>query len=476
MDYKLFLSKDKALLEAPAGYGKTTSIVECLKVCEGKQLILTHTHAGVASLKKKIKEAKIDSKKYNIETIDSFALRTYKSHMGKEKQTILEDEDVWKKEGKNIKTNVTHLIKKSSIIRSILRNTYTGVFVDEYQDCTESANALIEEIGSILPVRIFGDWLQAIFGFNKNDPLTEYSNLHPDFIKNKFELTIPWRWEKTNKELGSEIKLIRSDLIANKKTDLSNCKQIEVTSDDSYIKKICFSVLKTNESILIVHPDKNHCRTIAKYLTYKYHVLESIDDKDFYRISKLFDELVTSKSFQDNFFLVIEEIFTKGSIEEYYKSKSFINKKEVIKKIVSTKIQNSIKDIEKDFSFKKIADLLYFLHTICKFSLKDNRVELFNTIYSALIISDKDKILVYKAVRDLRDNIRHTGRVINYHAIDTTLLTKGLEFDNVIVIGGDSIGSKYGKYNMKNWYVAISRGTKRLIIHSSTKVFDFSSI
>ena len=55
MDHRLFLSKKKSLLEAPAGYGKTTSIVKCLEFCEGKQLILTHTHAGVASLKKKMK-------------------------------------------------------------------------------------------------------------------------------------------------------------------------------------------------------------------------------------------------------------------------------------------------------------------------------------------------------------------------------------------------------------------------------------
>ena len=51
-----FISKRKSLLIAPAGCGKTYTIAECLKYTEGLHLILTHTHAGVASLKKKLKK------------------------------------------------------------------------------------------------------------------------------------------------------------------------------------------------------------------------------------------------------------------------------------------------------------------------------------------------------------------------------------------------------------------------------------
>ncbi len=48
MDYAGFVSKAKSFIVAPAGYGKTYAIAECLKHTKGKQLILTHTHAGVA--------------------------------------------------------------------------------------------------------------------------------------------------------------------------------------------------------------------------------------------------------------------------------------------------------------------------------------------------------------------------------------------------------------------------------------------
>ena len=70
---KVFISKRESLLIAPAGCGKTYTIAECLRYTEGLQLILTHTHAGVASLKEKIKEKGIATNKYRIETIASYA-------------------------------------------------------------------------------------------------------------------------------------------------------------------------------------------------------------------------------------------------------------------------------------------------------------------------------------------------------------------------------------------------------------------
>ena len=55
MNTEDFISKDKSMLIAPAGYGKTHLITECLIHTTGKQLILTYTHAGVASINEKIK-------------------------------------------------------------------------------------------------------------------------------------------------------------------------------------------------------------------------------------------------------------------------------------------------------------------------------------------------------------------------------------------------------------------------------------
>ena len=61
IDWTEFLACDRGLLIAPAGHGKTTAIADCLNLCpdDSCQLVLTHTHAGIASLKKKFKEKKV---------------------------------------------------------------------------------------------------------------------------------------------------------------------------------------------------------------------------------------------------------------------------------------------------------------------------------------------------------------------------------------------------------------------------------
>ena len=54
-EIEAFLTSSKGFLEAPAGHGKTHTIGLCVQMCldKEKQLVLTHTHAGVSSLKQK---------------------------------------------------------------------------------------------------------------------------------------------------------------------------------------------------------------------------------------------------------------------------------------------------------------------------------------------------------------------------------------------------------------------------------------
>ena len=40
---------------APAGFGKTHTIAQATSLSTGRQLVLTHTHAGVNALRKKMR-------------------------------------------------------------------------------------------------------------------------------------------------------------------------------------------------------------------------------------------------------------------------------------------------------------------------------------------------------------------------------------------------------------------------------------
>ena len=63
MDIDTFLSANKSMVIAPAGFGKTYTIAECIASYRGEKrvLVLTHTHAGIASLKEKFRLKNIPS-------------------------------------------------------------------------------------------------------------------------------------------------------------------------------------------------------------------------------------------------------------------------------------------------------------------------------------------------------------------------------------------------------------------------------
>ena len=85
-----FIGSKKSILIAPAGHGKTSAISRCLKLCPETScsLVLTHTHAGIASLKSKFSKENISSSKYRLETIDSFARNLVLSFMGSEFENL----------------------------------------------------------------------------------------------------------------------------------------------------------------------------------------------------------------------------------------------------------------------------------------------------------------------------------------------------------------------------------------------------
>ena len=87
MDFKIedFISHKKSMLIAPAGYGKTYTIAECVAMGDGKSLILTHTNAGVAALKNRLKTKGVPSAKYHIETISGYAQKYIKAYIPADK-------------------------------------------------------------------------------------------------------------------------------------------------------------------------------------------------------------------------------------------------------------------------------------------------------------------------------------------------------------------------------------------------------
>ena len=96
----------------------------------GKELILTHTHAGVAALKYKLSCFGVSSGLYQVDTIAGWALR-FAAHFPELSglSTITPTGEDWNQ----VYGAATKLLKGSPV-REIVRYSYSGIYVDEYQD------------------------------------------------------------------------------------------------------------------------------------------------------------------------------------------------------------------------------------------------------------------------------------------------------------------------------------------------------
>ena len=491
MNINKFISGNKTLLIAPAGYGKTHTIAKCiLQTPENeKQLILTHTHAGITSIRGKFKKLNVPTSKYHIETITGFAQRYVLAYYVGNDIPPQEDSGIYYSFLIKI---AKKLFKKNSIKRTV-KYSYNGLFVDEYQDCTKSQHEMLMVLSEILPIHILGDPMQGIFGFK--EPLVDFENDLNDFEKVE-ELDTPWRWNKegNNLQLGNNLKNIRNALKSrNKRINLSEFASInfieanekDIYSNNSVLRQTLNNLITNREinSLLLIFPEYFDERSFKKggindrakikaQIDYSNQLilLEAIDAKDFYIISKNIDDLILNisrkrkkiKVMNDKLFL---KLFNKGDLNKWIKDDRLINKNgnnRIIKNVLE-KITN---DFISSPSTRKLLDIILFMKKDLKFKTK--RYDLLDSIIKSMNIAITEKISVYNAMVKHKNIVRRVGRKVQGKYIGTTLLTKGLEFDTVVILNAHRID------DYKHFYVAITRACNKLIIFSKKKILEFN--
>lgn len=478
---------------APAGYGKTHTIAECLNFTpQGeRQLILTHTHAGIASIKEKIKKLNIPSNKYQVETISSFAQKYVLSFYIQDNMPFQENA----KEYYNFIIQTATKLFKCHSIKRIINGTYKGLFVDEYQDCTKPQHEMILALSEILPTHLLGDPLQGIMNFD-ND-LVDFGTDLTDFEIIP-ELNTPHRWytDGNNKDLGDALKEIRGILQteSNKGIDLSkyNLNKVlhvikieegDIYKPDSVYRKGLKKLIENPEfeSLLLLVPeyskggvpkgnvfDRAKLRTLIDYKR-KLVLIEAIDEKTFYSIAKKIDSIIvdidTSKfKIKKICSEILTQLFEVTSINEWFKQSDnrLIQKNRSEEdKSKSEKLNNIIEIFISTPSPKTLKNFLLFLKNELHFKYK--RPGLLNSVFKALDNAHEENQSVYQSMVSHKNVIRRIGRKINGKCIGTTALTKGLEFDTVAILDAHEFICP------KNFYVAITRASKRLIIFTKNE-------
>lgn len=503
IDWTEFLACDRGLLIAPAGHGKTTAIADCLNLCpdDSCQLVLTHTHAGIASLKKKFKEKKVPAHKYQLETITGFAQRYVLAFQGSSVLPKPEDKHYF-----NVAVAKCNEILSSPLIQCIISLSFGGVFVDEYQDCTISQHNMIMYLAQNLPLHILGDPLQGIFEFEE-ERLVDFNNdLTWLFGFKVFHLlNYPWRWHNTNEPLGREILSIRNLLERDNSIILKQMPEIGLyleqwsNSNDyyslEYIKWLS-SIIRKYEShnTLIICPTYhgNNSKGIKtpkgdlkdrikiKYqfdFNNSYLLLDAIDGRTYYSVSRNIDTYITRcikgsridpiKHFHDLLeSLYVSKTFLNKWISSTKKGWKFRDKQDREEKRISCIFEKSFNRFIEAPSLKSQLTVLDTVKSIPGYS--NHRPDFWYEIIRCLKNAIAEDISLYQSMDRHRSRIRHMGRKIEGKCIGTTFLTKGLEFDTVIILYPERFEDK------KNFYVAISRACKTLVFITSTNeiIFD----
>ncbi|MBE2192630.1 MAG: AAA family ATPase [Anaerolinea sp.] len=457
---KSLMDHDRAFLIAPAGCGKTQTIAEMVALStQGVQLILTHTHAGVQSLRNRLNRLKVNRKCYELDTIAGWALRIV-NHYPQTADFVkrIPEKDDYPKIYMGAVTVLCH-----RFMQRVVQESYSGVIVDEYQDCTKSQHELILVLAGMLPCRILGDPLQGIFNFGKNDlPVDWELDIRPHF-ESVEQLREPYRWQGKNEQLGAWLlsvreKLERGDPISWEASTL-RWKQ----SSDSCNRETCFSAIREEGTIVAIHPDGSNphgCHRLAQQLKGNYQSIEPMEAGDLMAWAGKLD----SASGNQRAMRIIE--FAAACITAVSTSLKTIKDKFEISGTPDfsrvtrhADIALKLVSVARQTGFNGFVEILRLIHKIDNAHLY--RADLWYGMLNALKLYSMGE---YPSLKDAawhsRQREKFAGRREFPRIVSRTLLIKGLEYDHAIVLDAD-------KFNVKNLYVALTRGSHSLTIISS---------
>ena len=120
--------------------------------------------------------------------------------------------------------------------------------------------------------------------------------------------------------------------------------------------------------------------------------------------------------------------------------------------------------VKESSSAQNILDFILYLQK--EFKIRVVRTDVYYTIIQVLRDAISRKISLSESLKINRDKTRKLGRRLKGKYIGTTLLTKGLECDTVLILDADKFDSP------KHLYVALSRACSRLIVASTNTVLS----
>lgn len=452
---------------APAGFGKTHLIAAAVANATKRQLVLTHTYAGVNALRQKMRQLGTPNRMVRLDTIASWALRLCLSYPSSSAwETVRPNGSDWL----NLYKHCSGLLD-ATFIRRILRASYDGLYVDEYQDCSTDQHRLILQLARDLPCRVVGDPLQAIFDFGSEETL-QWEQEIPKHFECLGELGTPHRWIQAGQErLGDWLLMARTLLSQDQPIELgrlpASIRIVHAHAADD------LAILQGNtcrhfrcdqeQSIIAIHrgaPEfKAKCHNLARNIGGRFSSIEEIEGRDFFsRVRRLHharsgrEQLLELLSFAA---LCMTGVTTAVSASSRRGEHTVLRS--------STRNPPLTLAANECLRLPSSASALAFLQSLTAVpNVHVFRADLLGRMLGALRTHVRyPELELIDAADRYQSGFRHKGRLTGRRRlIGTTLLVKGLEFDHAIVLDAASLPRK-------ELYVALTRGARSLTIIST---------
>lgn len=257
----------------PAGAGKTELIAAAVAEVaarDGTSLVLTHTHAGVDVLRRRMRKFGVDSDRVVVRTIDSWSYDLI-THFPLLAALAVPDTPDWSEMAEYHRAAARAV--NTTAVRRMLKVSYTNLFIDEYQDCLSEQHGLALELAKVLPTAVFGDPLQGLFNFGKNRPADWNAEVVPNFPAVEVAYR-PRRWDPDHQDLGAWLVTIRDRLMSGQSIDLTAGPVKWVLRRDARtFVHVCHAALGLDGSVAVlgaVSSGLRQCRTQPRWFVLGY--------------------------------------------------------------------------------------------------------------------------------------------------------------------------------------------------------------
>ncbi|MCK4659805.1 MAG: AAA family ATPase [Phycisphaerae bacterium] len=448
---------------AAAGCGKTEVIATAVaSYGEGKELVLTHTHAGVEAIRRRVSRVAAPTGAYQIDTIAGWSLRLARAFP--ETSGLPNAKPRTNADYSAVYAAATRLLALQPI-REIMGASYSGVYVDEYQDCTVEQHDLVMALLNTLPCRVVGDPLQGIFSFGGNEAITWEEHVRPSF-ENVTGPTTPWRWVSSNPALGEWLRDVRMRLQQGQDLDVRGAPiqwidgSNRVTKQQRQLSACYDAASNEGETVIVIHQWPNQCHDVASHLKGLYSCVEAIDLTDLYHFAARLD---SSSGYSRAVVLldfackcmtkVRTELRTIRDALEKNRVPNVRKHRDCLDALLKVANNDSMAGVESALqSISGIPGAVTYRRELLREMIRSAR---------ALRVGEAETL--EDAAWIARNRARQRGRLLSRCTVGTTLRVKGLEFDHAVVLDADA-------YDSRNLYVALTRGSRSLTIVSRSRV------